>query len=226
MEKSSLSLNYKIAITAVFGALSIILSFTPLGYIQLGGLIAITIMHIPVILAAILGGLWSGLGVSLVFGLSSLIRAVTAGTSPFFLNPAVSILPRLLIPIFSWGIFTALDAIPHFPKTISGAISAAIGTLTNTVFVMGAIYIFYGKELVNGMSAVLERLGFSLDVQGLKGYFAILFCTLATNGIWEIIAAVVLCTAVLGSVFAVKNKKSKISRSLESESNENADREK
>ncbi|MBR3550144.1 MAG: ECF transporter S component, partial [Treponema sp.] len=96
MEKTNRSINYKIALTGVFGALSVVLSFTPLGYIQIG-LLAITIMHIPVILAVILAGLVPGVSVGLIFGLSSLIRAAQTG-SPFFINPLCSVLPRMIFP--------------------------------------------------------------------------------------------------------------------------------
>ncbi|MBQ1593333.1 MAG: hypothetical protein II077_14975, partial [Treponema sp.] len=44
------------------------------------------------------------------------------------------------------------------------------------------------------------------------GYFAILACTLATNGIWEIITATIIVATVLTSIYAVKSKKSKLSK--------------
>ena len=209
------SLNYKIALTGIFGALCIVLSITPLGYITIGGLIAITIMHIPVILVTELGGLVPGLGVGLIFGITSLVRSVTSGAAanPFFLNPMVSIVPRLLIPVFTWIFVKLLDMIPKMPKVISGTIGAAIGTFTNTFFVMGSIYIFYGKDLVAGMASALSGMGFSVEsLTGINGFFAILFCTLMTNGFWEIAGACIITFAVLGSIYLFKNRKSKLSK--------------
>ena len=73
--KDNKSLNFEVAVTGIFGALCIVLSVTPFGFIQIGPL-ALTIMHIPVIAATVLGGLIPGVGVGLVFGISSLIRTL------------------------------------------------------------------------------------------------------------------------------------------------------
>ncbi len=209
------TLNYKIAVTGIFGALSLVLTFTHLGYISIGGFISLTIMHIPAILATILAGLVPGLGVSLIFGLTSLVQTVMggAGTNPFFLNPMVSIVPRLLIPVVTWLVFKAFSLIPKMPRVISGTVASAFGTFANTFFVMGSIYVFYGKDLMQGMAGVLSSMGFNVEgLGGIKGFFAILFCTMATNGLWEIIGAVVITLAVLSSVYLVGNRKSKLSK--------------
>jgi len=211
MEKTNRSINYKIALTGVFGALSVVLSFTPLGYIQIG-ILAITIMHIPVILAVILAGLVPGISVGLIFGLSSLIRAAQTG-SPFFINPACSVLPRMLFPVAVWAICKFFNNFPRFSKVISGSIAAAVGTLCHTLIVMAALYIFYAEPLLNGMKGAMEQFGFSSDkLSTVGGYFAIIVCTLASNGIWEIIAATIIVATVLTSIYAVKNKKSKLSK--------------
>ena len=201
MEKTNRSINYKIALTGVFGALSVVLSFTPLGYIQIG-LLAITIMHIPVILAVILAGLVPGVSVGLIFGLSSLIRAAQTG-SPFFINPLCSVLPRMIFPVAAWAICKLFNRFPGVSKVLSGSIAAAIGTL----------YIFYAEPLLQGMKGAMEQFGFSTDnLSPVGGFIAIIACTLATNGIWEIITATIIVATVLTSIYAVKNKKSKLSK--------------
>ncbi|MBQ3981374.1 MAG: ECF transporter S component [Treponema sp.] len=211
MEKTNRSINYKIALTGVFGALSVVLSFTPLGYLQIG-LLAITIMHIPVILAVILAGLVPGVSVGFIFGISSLIRAAQTG-SPFFINPFCSVLPRMLFPVAVWAICKLLGNIPAISKVVSGSIAAAVGTLCHTVIVMAALYIFYTEQLLQGMKGALEQFGFSAEgLSSVGGYFAILACTLATNGIWEIITATIIVATVLTSIYAVKSKKSKLSK--------------
>ena len=213
MNKKTLSTNYKIAMTGVFGALSIIMSFTPLGYLQLAGLINITLMHIPVILVTILAGLVPGMITVLIFGLSSLIKASMMGAAvPFFLNPMVSVLPRILFPIFVWLIYNGFNAIPKMPKLISGSFSAAAGTLIHTVLVMGSIYIFYGDMLLGMLSGALEKIGYkTAELSAFGGYLAILFSTLLSNGFLEIVAATILTAAVMSSIYAAKNKKSRMS---------------
>jgi len=93
----------KIAITGVLSALSVVFNFT-VGFITIPGLpVQITLMHIPVIVGAILEGPVAGAFIGLIFGLSSFY---TATVSPLpiafaFLNPLVSVVPRILIGVVS-----------------------------------------------------------------------------------------------------------------------------
>lgn len=80
-----------------------------------------------------------------------------AAASPFFMNPLVAVLPRLLFPVAVWGIFTLLNFIPHMPKIISVAFSAALGTFIHTVLVMGAIFIFYGNIFLPMVLGAIEK---------------------------------------------------------------------
>lgn len=210
MEKTNHSLNYKIALTGVFGALSVVLSFTPLGYIQIG-LLAITVMHIPVILATVLAGLVPGICTGFIFGISSLIRAAQTG-SPFFINPLVSVLPRMIFPVGVFLIYKLFTLNSRFPKVIAASLAAAFGTLFHTLVVMASLYAFYSPIILDGMKALIQRFGFEAEnLSAFGGYFAIVVCTLATNGIWEIVAATIITAAVVSSIFVVKNKKSKLS---------------
>lgn len=199
--KNRQSLNYKIAMTGIFGALSIILALTPIGYVQIGAL-AITIMHIPTILATLTAGLVPGLFTGLIFGISSLVKAATSGNASniFFVNPLVSVLPRVIFPIAVWGFFKLLNLIPRMPKTVSGGIAAAAGTLVHTLLVLGALVIFYGKDL--GLKSG----------EMLSGFFAFVAATLATNGLWEVVSASVLSVIVLGAIYGINSRKSKISK--------------
>ena len=92
----------KMVTVAMLGAITMVLGFTPMGYIPLG-LINITTMHIPVIIAAILEGPIVGGLVGFIFGLSSIANAMLRpGPISFvFYNPIISVLPRILIGIFA-----------------------------------------------------------------------------------------------------------------------------
>ncbi|MCR5217258.1 ECF transporter S component [Treponema sp.] len=212
------SVNYKIAMTGVLGALSVVLSVTPLGYIQIP-FISITVMHIPAILAAVLAGLVPGMCVGLIFGVTSLVRTVIAGggVNPFFLNPMVSILPRILFPAAAWAAYTLLTKVASMPRTLGASIAAAVGTLFNTLLVMGAIYIFYGNTLVKGMAETFIKFGFNFEITGLKGYFAVIAVMELTNGLWEIAGAVIITTAVMGAMFVSSKAKSRLSQYEEEE---------
>lgn len=99
----------KMAVVGVLGAISCVFAMTPIGFIPVGPTNA-TIMHIPVIVGAILEGPVVGMLVGLIFGIFSLIRAITTPTiiSPVFYNPLVSILPRVLIGLVSYYTFIAV----------------------------------------------------------------------------------------------------------------------
>ncbi len=100
----------KLAIIGVLGAISTVLGMTPLGFIPVGPTRA-TIMHIPVIIGSIMEGPIVGGFVGLIFGLFSMFQAITNPTpvSFVFLNPMVSLVPRVLIGIFSSYVYKFLS---------------------------------------------------------------------------------------------------------------------
>lgn len=102
----------RMAVIGVLGGISMVLGLTPLGFIPIGPTRA-TIMHIPVIIGAILEGPIVGAIVGLIFGLFSIFQAVTNPTpiSFVFLNPLVSVLPRILIGVVSYYVFTGFTKI-------------------------------------------------------------------------------------------------------------------
>lgn len=128
----------KLVITGVMGAITVLLGVTHWGFIPWFGGISLTIMHVPVIIAAILEGPIVGLGVGFIFGIFSLIQAAVAPTSPadvWFTNPLLSIVPRLFIGPVAYFVWKLLEKIP-----VVGLIAAGVaGSLTNTILVLGVI---------------------------------------------------------------------------------------
>ena len=212
MNKKNRQRNFKIAITGAFGALTVVLGLTGFGFIPIGTL-SITIMHIPVILTTLIAGLVPGMGVGFIFGLFSLIQNAMGGGNPFFLNPLISILPRMLIAVFTYLVFTLLNKIPKFPKIISGCIASAFGTFANTLFVMTGIYVFYHDLYMGLIRGTLGTLGFNVDnLSYIKGWCLVIGTTTITNSVWEILVAVIITLAVLSGIFITEGRKSKLSR--------------
>lgn len=92
----------QIAVAAIMIAVVILLTLPPLrlGFIPFLLGTAITIVHIPVIIGAVLEGPWVGLVIGTLFGLSSVFWAYVAPTGPgdlYFRNWLIAVLPRLLI---------------------------------------------------------------------------------------------------------------------------------
>lgn len=154
MEKKLLyqpSLKIKVA-TALMITLTIIMALTPIGMIRLP-MVNITIAHIPILITTILLGLYPGLLVAFSFGTMSLILAITTPTSilsPYFANPLISILPRLLIPITTYFVYRlakTLFSSFRAKDTLSIAIAVIIGNFTNTFGVYTMLYLVYAQEI-------------------------------------------------------------------------------
>ena len=196
---STLSLNKKLTLTGAFSALVIVLGITKLGFITLGPTASITILHIPVILICMLAGLPEGLFVGLVFGSLSLIQAAmspTGALDPFFVNPLISVLPRMLIAVIAWGLWKALNLIPHMPKTVAAGITGFITTVCHTLLVLGSLYVFKAADVKAALGGM--------------GYFALVGAC-GFNAILEAIAATILCAAVFAGLFVAGKKHSKLS---------------
>ncbi|GAA0721497.1 ECF transporter S component [Clostridium malenominatum] len=185
--KSSISLNTRqIAVIGMLSAISIFLGVSGLGFIPIPPVKA-TIMHVPVIIGAILEGPLVGAMIGLIFGLFSVINAI-ANPMPLsfvFMNPLVSVVPRVIIGLTAYYCYSALSS--KF-GTLKMAIGAAIGSLTNTFGVLGLIYLIYIEKYaaVYNISVSAAR----------KGIIAVAF----TNGIPEAILSVLITIPVVMAV--------------------------
>jgi uncharacterized membrane protein len=113
-----------VAVAGILGALTIVLGYTPLGFITFPTPAAnATTMHIPVIVAGVLGGPIVGALVGAIFGTISLLRH----TIPAFGNPLIAIGPRILIGIVAALIFSALQR--AYARSLS-AVALGAGILT------------------------------------------------------------------------------------------------
>ncbi|MCQ2575630.1 MAG: ECF transporter S component [Treponema sp.] len=207
---NTLSRNRKIALTGALSALIIVLTFTNLGFIQFSPVVSITILQIPVILAAFLAGLPGGLFAGFIMGLMSLIKAAMSPSGvldPLFVNPLCSVLPRMLMGCVAWGMWKLFDFIPKFPKTLNAGISAFIATFAHTLLVYGCIFLFKGADMRDALAQIgMEGYGF-LGVVG----FGIV------NEMLEAVASTVVCSAVFAGIFIASHKKSKLSQTEDAE---------
>ena len=121
----------KTAVCGMLGGLAIFLGVSGLGFIPVPTPAQhATIMHVPVIIGAVFEGPWAATFIGAIFGLYSFLNA----SSPYFADPLVSILPRLLIGFVAYGAYILLG---RGKVAVAGA--AIAGTVANTVFVMGMI---------------------------------------------------------------------------------------
>lgn len=192
---------------AMFLAIEIILVITPLGFLPIGPINATT-MHIPVIIAGIALGKKAGAQLGLVFGLTSVLNATIRPTitsfvfSPFITiggmsgnwkSLIIAIIPRILVGYLAGLLFEKLRK-RNINENVSVIAGALCGAITNTVLVLGGIYIFFGAEYANTIKVAYEAL------------MAILLGIIATNGIAEAILGAIATLLVYKAIRPIVKK--------------------
>lgn len=192
---------------ALMAAIVILLANTPLGMIQLPVTKATTV-HIPVILGGVVLGPMAGALLGGVFGICSLISNTLTPTltsfafSPFMsttgLSGAVkaiwiSVGCRVMIGVVVGWLWIILKKLKR-PDTISLAIVGFVGSMTNTVLVMGSIYVL-----------LAEQYAAAQNVAG-SAVMGVIMGTVAFNGIPEALAAMVLVVAIGSALLRIFKK--------------------
>ena len=188
---------------ALMAAIVIVLANTPLGMIQLP-IIKATTVHIPVILGAILLGPGAGAILRAVFGICSLVSNTMTPTllsfafSPFLSTTGIpgalkaiwiSVGCRILIGVVAgwlWVLFTKIKLNQFIALPIVGF----VGSMVNTITVMGSIYFLFAQQYAEAKEVALTAV------------FGLVMGTVTASGIPEAIAAAILVLA-LGKVLVV-----------------------
>ena len=197
--------NVKLAVTGALSAVIILMGIPGihLGYIQISPAVSLTLMHVPVILAAIFAEGTGAVVTAIVFGLTSLVNAAVNPSGvldPLFLNPLCSVLPRLLFGVGATVLFNLISRIPHMPKPVSAAVSAFISSLIHSFLVIGSMYVFLNGQMTSAMNGM--------------GYLA-LMAILMPGAAMESVVAAVVCAAVVSSLTVIKGRRSKLSEEIE-----------
>ena len=190
-------------LTAMFAAIICLLAFVPyLGYIPLGVMNATTI-HIPVIIGAMFLGPKRGAVLGGMFGLTSLLNntfkpsATSFVFSPFlsaglegnaFVSALSSLIvcfvPRILIGVVSYYVFLLFFRLMKNRKTIAYIAGGLAGSLTNTILVMGGIYLLFGESY-----AAAKGISFN-------AVYGVIMGIIGANGVPEAIIACLITAAV------------------------------
>lgn len=149
-------------------AVLVLMSYTPLGYLNIGPL-AITFNMIPVAIAAIACGPLGGAVLGAVFGLTSFgqcigIGGVSAmGATLFSISPVLAFIQRF-VPRFLDGwllgyLFRWLRKVTK-NTTLAGYITGFLSAFLNTVFFMVALVVLFGnteyvKNLIGGRNIIV-----------------------------------------------------------------------
>lgn len=182
---------------ALMAAIVIVLANTPLGMIQLP-IVKATTVHIPVIIGAILLGPLAGGILGFVFGVCSLISNTVAPTllsfafSPFLSTTGisgiwkavwVSVGCRILIGVAAGWLWILLKRL-KMNQLVGLAITGFLGSMVNTVAVMGSIYLLFAKQYAQVKEVALTAV------------WGLIMGTVTASGIPEAIAAAILVAVV------------------------------
>lgn len=134
----------EMTVIGMLAAITMLLGLTGYGFIPLPFMKA-TILHVPTIIGALLEGPRVGMIVGFLFGCFSLIQNVMMPSlmSFAFLNPLVSVLPRVLIGPFAFAVYKLL---PLRREAVRVGIAAFLGSVVNTIMVLGMIYVLYASS--------------------------------------------------------------------------------
>lgn len=177
-----------LAFMAILIAVMLLFGLTPIGYIPLP-FAELTLMCLPVIIGTLVLGLKTGMGLSVVFILTSLFQLITKPSALALLlldaNPVLCvvslIVPRLLIPLVTYGLDRLLSG--RMKKT-GMVVASAGGSLVNTFVYLGLLQLLFVPAIAAG---------FQVDVAGATG---MIWAVVLTNGIPEAIIAAVACPLV------------------------------
>ena len=199
MEKRKRDTRWMVSV-ALMAAIIIVLANTPLGMIQLP-VIKATTVHIPVIIGAILLGPMAGGILGAVFGVCSLISNTMAPTllsfafSPFMSTTGIpgalkaiwiSVGCRILIGVAAGWLWQLLCKI-KLNQLIALPIVGFVGSMVNTVTVMGSIYLLFAQQYADAREV------------GITAVWGLIMGTITASGVPEAIAASLLVLA-LGTV--------------------------
>jgi uncharacterized membrane protein len=184
-----------------FGALlaiEAIFCFTPLGSLPAIGPIVATLAMVPVIITALLLGTKAGTIMGACAGLFSFLVWTFTPPSPvvaFVFTPFYSLgefrgnlgsilicfVPRILTGTVAGTVYHKLSGKLPQKDILCFSISAILGSLTNTIGVLGGIWLFFNDQYSTVAGGAL---------------LVIIFTTILTSGIPEAIVSAILASAV------------------------------
>lgn len=181
----------KMTVLALLIAIMLLMSYTPLGYLNIGPL-AITFNMIPVAIAGIALGPVGGAIIGATFGITSFLQCVgVGGVSPFgaalfSISPVatfvVCFVTRLLVGLLVGLIF---DGLRNKANIQTGMFVAGFASaFLNTLFFMTALMVFFGNsEIIQGL-------------RGGKNVILFVITFVGVNALVEILAATIIVGAV------------------------------
>lgn len=180
----------RLVLLAMLSGILLVMSFTPLGYLNIGPL-AISLNMIPVAIGAVALGPGGGAFLGGVFGVTSCLQCVgIGGTSAmgvilFEISPVLTIAQRLVTRILAGWLTGIVYGQLHKRHVKLSAYIAGFGAaLFNTVFFMGALVLLFGhteylQELIAGRNVFV----FVITFVGINALVELFSTTVAAGAV-------------------------------------------
>ena len=179
---------------ALLVAIEIVMSVTPLGYLNLPFLAA-SLLSIPVAIGAIMLNPWASTALGLVFGITSFINGFTS-TSPMTIAMysasipgafVVCVVGRVLMGLCAGLLVQAVRRATPKGSIVDNIVGSLAAPLLNTAFFMGLLMlIFYHNEYIQNTAATL----------GVTNPFLLIIAMVGTQALIEAVTCGVIATAV------------------------------
>lgn len=181
----------ELTLLGLLTALLLLMSYTPLGYLNIGPL-AITFNMIPVAIAAAALGPWGGAFAGAVFGITSFLQCIgIGGTSAmgvilFDINPFFAFVqrfvPRLLAGLITGFIYNGAAKLTN--RTFAGFLSGFSAAFLNTALFMLALVLLFGNtDYLQGLMAGKNVLLFIVTFVGINAVVEMLSSTAITGAL-------------------------------------------
>ena len=181
----------RMTLLGLLTAVLLVLSMTPLGYLNIGPL-AISLNMIPVAVGAAALGPVGGAVLGAVFGMTSFLQCLgIGGTSAmgvilFEISPVFAFVQRFVPRVVTGYLvgFIYLLVRKVGKPALTGGVAGFFAAFLNTALFMGALVLLFGntpylQELMDGRSAVVFICGFV----GINAVFEMLASTVVTGAL-------------------------------------------
>jgi len=173
---------YRMSLGAILIAIMLVLGFTPLGTFQLG-VFTVSLLGVPVAIAACVYGPFFGAMMGLVWGVISLIQGISGidVSGPLLLEYSpiglviTCIIPRVLTGYLA-GLIYKLNTKWDAKGRINSVITCTLVPIFNTVFFMSSyVAFFYYSDLFQSSAEAIS------DQFGVNGFNPVLFIVFAVG---------------------------------------------
>jgi len=188
-----------LVVLAILIAITILMAFTPVGYLRIGP-VSISFLMIPVAIGAIAKGPLAGALIGTVFGITSFVQCfgmdafgTYLASKNIFFTFIMCIVCRALAGFLAGLVYKILS---KFAKNmpLRSSITGLCAALFNTVLFVGALILLFGKTTV----------GEATNIDPSIGIIALFATIVGFNAIFEAIASFLITGAVGTALSAAK----------------------